>query len=89
MHGATGRLARAGAASPGVAQSLQTGTGFCSQGPPEFLFRLPDAGPWRLYVLYADGSSGSMTAVTGGTMQAPPGRRGGESGRTPTPELHE
>ena len=89
MHGATGRLARAGAASPGVAQSLQTGTGFCSQGPPEFLFRLPDAGPWRLYVLYADGSSGSMTAVTGGTMQAPPGRRGGESGKTPTPELHE
>jgi len=70
-HGATAWLARAGATGTGIAQSLQTGTGFCSQGPPEFLFRLPDAGPWQPRIRYAGGKVVEVTAVTGGNMQAP------------------
>jgi hypothetical protein len=70
-HGATAWLARAGAAGFGVAQSLQSGAGFCSQGPPEFLFRLPDAGPWQPRIRYAGGKIVEMTAVSGGTAHAP------------------
>ena len=70
-HGATAWLARAAAAGFGVAQALQSGTGFCSQGPPEFLFRLPDAGPWQPRVRYAGGKVVEMTAVSGGTAHAP------------------
>jgi hypothetical protein len=70
-HGATAWLARAGATGFGVAQPLQSGTGFCSQGPPEFLFRLPDAGPWQPRVRYAGGKVVEMTAVPGGTAHAP------------------
>jgi len=71
-HGATAWLARAGSAGPGTAQSLQSGTGFCSQGPPEFLFRLPDAGPWQPRIRSAGGDAAGMAAVSGGgTVQAP------------------
>ncbi len=87
-HGATAWLARVGEAAPGAAQSLQSGTGFCSQGPPEFVFRLPDAGPWHLRVLYPDGSFDQMTALTGGTVPAPPGQRGVEPHEVPAPAIH-
>jgi hypothetical protein len=70
-HGATAWLVRAGAAGFGVAQPLQSGTGFCSQGPPEFLFRLPDEGPWQPRVRYAGGKVVELTVVSGGTAHAP------------------
>ena len=69
-HGATAWLARAGAGGPGVAQSLQSGTGFCSQGPPEFLFRLPDGGLWQPRVRYVGGRV-PTTTVTGATVRVP------------------
>ena len=71
MHGATAWLARAGAAGPGAAQSLQSGTGFCSQGPPEFLFRLPTEGPWQARVRRAGEKVQELGALSGGTVLAP------------------
>ncbi len=70
-HGSTAWLVRAGAAGPGEAQSLQSGTGFCSQGPPEFLFRLPDAGPWQVRIRYAGGRLVEVPVVPGGASRAP------------------
>jgi hypothetical protein len=70
-HGATARLARAGAAAPFAAQPLLSGFGFCSQGPPEFLFRLPDAGPWDLEVRYTAGPPARLTGLGPGTVRLP------------------
>lgn len=70
-HGATAWLARAGEDGRGVAQSLQSGTGFCSQGPHEFLFRLPDAGPWQLHVRYAGQRSARPAVAADGAAHAP------------------
>lgn len=84
-HGATAWLARAGDPGPGVAQTLSSGTGFCSQGPPEFLFRLPDAGPWRPRVRFvagtpsdpaADGETPDPAAVIPDRDELSPLRRG-------------
>lgn len=71
LHGATAWLPRAGGPGPGAAQSLQSGTGFCSQGPPEFLFRLPDAGPWQPRVRYSGGHGAALPTVSGGNVPAP------------------
>jgi hypothetical protein len=70
-HGATAWLARAGVAGPGGAQPLLTGAGFCSQGPPEFFFRLPDAGPWQPRLRYAGGKAVELPVATGGTVHVP------------------
>ena len=67
-HGATAWLARASGGGPVATQSLQSGTGFCSQGPPEFFFRIPDAGPWQPRIRYTGGKVAEMPVATGGTV---------------------
>jgi hypothetical protein len=75
--GAVARLYRA--ASPGgsgpllATQELSAGHGFCSQGPAELLFRLPDAGPFDVRVSFPGGGVVERRGVSPGavTLNAP------------------
>jgi len=44
------------------------GYGFCSQSPPEILFRLPDGGPYDLRVVFAGGEAVSKAGLGPGTV---------------------
>jgi len=76
--GAVARLYRPG--RPGergallASQELSAGHGFCSQAPPEFLFRLPDRGPYDLRVTFPGGGTAERADVAAGTIEvASPG----------------
>jgi hypothetical protein len=70
--GAVARLYRAGGIGERGAllatQELSAGHGFCSQGPAEFLFRLPDAGPFDLRVSFPGGGVAERRGVVPGKV---------------------
>lgn len=70
--GAVARLYRPGGRGEGGAllatQELAAGHGFCSQGPAEFLFRLPDAGPYDLRVAFPGLGPVECRGVTPGRL---------------------
>lgn len=72
LYGMVARLSRAGAdAAPLATQVLLSGYGFCSQSPTEFLFRLPDEGPWDLVLESGGGVYRSLRGVRPGTVPTP------------------
>jgi hypothetical protein len=70
--GAVARLYRAGGGKDResllATQELHAGYGFCSQGPAEFLFRLPDAGPFDLRVTFPGGGVAERRGVVPGKV---------------------
>jgi hypothetical protein len=72
LFGTVARLSRPGGdAAPLATQELLSGYGFCSQGPMEFLFRLPDEGPWELSLARGGSEFRSFRAWKPGSVLAP------------------
>jgi hypothetical protein len=72
LEGAVARLYRAGGqGEPGsllASREISGGSGFCTQPPPEFLFRLPDRGPYDLRVTLPGGRQVGRKNVPAGRL---------------------
>jgi hypothetical protein len=70
--GTVARLYKAGMAGERAGflavQEMHSVYGFCSQGPAEFLFRLPDKGPYDLSVVLPGGRSIERRGIMTGTI---------------------